>query len=235
MAQQVAGTQAAQERRLKMTYEEFLDWADEDTHAEWVAGEVIVFMPPKTVHQRLLNFLSALLSTYARFFGLGEVLEAPFEMRLGRGKPSREPDLLFVAREHRDRLTAERLDGPADLVIELVSDSSVVRDYEEKFRDYEAAGVREYWICDPRPDKQQTSFYQLTVEGRYQAVPPDADGRYHALVLPGFWLDPAWLWQEPLPDPLTALATIAPEALRGALTAAESGRQAEGETPTRGT
>src|SRR3712207_2095793 len=103
MARPVADTQAAREQRLKMTYEEFLEWADEDTHAEWVAGEVIVFMPPKTVHQRILNFLSALLSTYARFFGLGEVLEAPFEMRLGRGKPSREPDLLFVAREHRDR------------------------------------------------------------------------------------------------------------------------------------
>ena len=230
MAQQVA-----QEQRLKMTYEEFLEWSDEDTHAEWVAGEVIVFMPPKRVHQRILNFLSALLTTYARFFGLGEVLEAPFEMRLGRGKPSREPDLLFVAREHRDRLTEERLDGPADLVIELVSDSSVARDYEEKFREYEAAGVREYWICDPRPGKQQTSFYQLTAEGKYQAVPPDADGRYHALVLPGFWLDPAWLWEEPLPDPLTTLATIAPQALRGALTAAESGRHGQGETPTRGT
>ena len=230
MAQQVA-----QEQRLKMTYEEFLEWSDEDTHAEWVAGEVIVFMPPKRVHQRILNFLSALLTTYARFFGLGEVLEAPFEMRLGHGKPSREPDLLFVAREHLDRLTEERLDGPADLVVELVSDSSVARDCEEKFREYEAAGVREYWICDPRPGKQQTSFYQLTAEGKYQAVPPDADGRYHALVLPGFWLDPAWLWEEPLPDPLTTLATIAPQALRGALTAAESGRHGQGETPTRGT
>ena len=230
MAQQVA-----QEQRLKMTYEEFLEWSDEDTHAEWVAGEVIVFMPPKRVHQRILNFLSALLTTYARFFGLGEVLEAPFEMHLGPGKSSREPDLLFIAREHQDRVTAERLEGPADLVIELVSDSSVVRDHEEKFREYEAAGVREYWICDPRPGKQQTSFYQLTAEGKYQAVPPDADGRYHALVLPGFWLDPAWLWEEPLPDPLTTLATIAPQALRGALTAAESGRHGQGETPTRGT
>ena len=235
MARPVIKPPSGQEQRLTMSYEEFLEWADEDSHAEWVDGEVIVFMPPKRVHQRLLNFLSVLLSTYARFFGFGEVLEAPFEMRLGRGKPSREPDLLFVAREHLDRLTEERLNGPADLIVELVSDSSVARDYEEKFREYEAAGVREYWICDPRPGTQQTAFYQLTAEGKYQAVPPDAEGRYHALVLPGFWLDPAWLWQEPLPDPLTALATIAPQALRGALTAAESGRQAEGETPTRGT
>ncbi len=235
MAQQVVDTQAAQEQRLKMTYEEFLEWADEDTHAEWVAGEVIVFMPPKRVHQRILNFLSVLLSAYARFFGLGEVLEAPFEMRLGRGKPSREPDLLFVARDHLDRLTEERLEGPADLVIELVSDSSVARDYEEKFREYVAAGVREYWICDPRPGRQQTSFYQLTAAGKYQAVLPDADGRYHALVLPGFWLEPGWLWEQPLPDPLTALATIAPQALRGALATAESSQHAEGQTPTRGT
>jgi hypothetical protein len=40
-------------QRLRMSYEEFLAWADEDVHAEWVDGEVIVQMPPQVPHQRM--------------------------------------------------------------------------------------------------------------------------------------------------------------------------------------
>jgi hypothetical protein len=45
--------------RLKMSYEEFLVWGDEHKHAEWDAstGEVIIFMPPKDIHQTTLGFL----------------------------------------------------------------------------------------------------------------------------------------------------------------------------------
>jgi hypothetical protein len=62
--------------------------------------------------------------------------------------------------------------------------------------------VREYWLIDPRPGKQQASFFQRTPEGSYTPVPPDEQGRYHSAVLAGFWLRPGWLWQEPLPNPL---------------------------------
>ena len=111
-----------------------------------------------------------------------------------------------------------RLVGPADLVIEIVSDSSAARDRVDKFYEYERAGVREYWIFDPRTDKERVDFYRLTAQGKYQAVLPDADGRYHAAVLPGFWLHPDWLWQDPPPNAMVTLAAIAPQALRVTLT-----------------
>ena len=76
MAQQSLESPPAQEQRLTMSYEAFLQWADEDTHAEWVNGEVTVFMPPEKIHQQLARFLSSLLSLYVRFFNLGEVLAA---------------------------------------------------------------------------------------------------------------------------------------------------------------
>jgi Uma2 family endonuclease len=205
-----AQAQPVQERRLKMSYDEYLAWEDEGAHGEWVDGEVIVFMPPTILHQLLSGFLYTLLSSYARRLNLGLVIAAPVEMQLFPGRLSREPDLLFVAREHLDRLTPERLVGPADLAVEIISDSSVARDRAEKFYEYEEAGVPEYWIIDPRPGRQRVDFYRLTAQGKYQAVLPDADGRYHAAALPGFWLDPAWLWQEPLPDPLDVLASVAP-------------------------
>lgn len=208
MAQQLTATHATEEIRLRMSYEEFLSWADEETHAEWVDGEVIVFMPPKTRHERLSRLLYYLLGLYVEHFGLGEVFDAPYEMVLIPGKLSREPDLLYVSREHAARVTAERLNGPADLVVELISDSSVIRDREVKFAEYQAAGIPEYWLFDPRPGQESLRPYALSPDGRYQLIAPDADGRFYSTIIPGFWLDPTWLAQDPLPDTLTLLKRI---------------------------
>ncbi len=217
MSQQTITTPEAAERRLKMTYDEFLAWADEDVHAEWVDGEVTVFVPPSIRHQRLVSLLHYLLGLYADLRNLGEVLVAPVEMRLEPPGSSREPDLLFVAKANASRLSAARLDGPADLVVELVSDSSVARDRADKFYEYQEAGIGEYWVIDPRPGKERVDLYALTAEGRYQAILPDADGRYHSVALPGFWMRAEWLWQDPLPKPLVLLQEIAAETMRAAL------------------
>lgn len=195
--------------RLRMTYDEFLAWADEDVHAEWVDGEVIVHMPPKERHQNILTFLLTLLRLFVDFFQLGKVLTAPFEMKLSPRGPAREPDILFVVREHLDRLTEERLAGPADLVIEVISEDSVARDRVKKFHEYEAAGVREYWMIDSRPGRESAEFWVLDQEGEYQPAPISDDGVYRSAVLPGFWLRVDWLWVEELPDPQLTFAEIA--------------------------
>lgn len=202
-----------------MTYEEFLAWGEESQQMEWVDGEVIVFMPPTILHQRIIGFLHTLLSVYARLFHLGEVLPAPVEMRARPDGPAREPDLLFVADEHRDRLTPERLAGPADLVIEIISESSMSRDRADKFYEYQEAGVPEYWLFDPRPGKERADFWRLNAQGKYDPLTPDAEGRYFSTVLPGFWFRPDWLWQNPLPDPMVVLKEIDPEAFRAWLLA----------------
>lgn len=199
------------EQRIPMSYEAFLEYAA-DMHAEWVDGEGIIFMPPKIIHQQIVGFLYMLLSLYTRPRNLDVVMLAPFGMQLGLNAPLREPDLLFIATQHLNRLTADRLEGPADLIVEVVSDSSVARDRADKFYEYQAAGVGEYWIIDPRPGKERVDFYQLQGNGRYQAALPDAQGRYYAAAVPSFSFVVDWLWQDPLPDPLQALQTILPAA-----------------------
>ncbi len=196
----VAPAPASGEQRLTMSYEEFLAWADEDVHAEWVNGEVIVFMPSKTRHQLVAWFLSSLLGLYVDFFRLGRVLTAPFEMKVSSGGSAREPDILFVATSNLARLTDRRLVGPADLIIELVSEESVKRDNEEKRAEYEAAGVREYWSIDTRPRHPRARFWTLDPAKHYVEVKTDAEGVYRSTVVPGFWLRAEWLWQEPLPE-----------------------------------
>lgn len=199
---------SGQVQRLPMSYEEYLSWSDEDVHAEWVNGEVIVHMLPKQPHQITVAFLLRLLGQFIELFHLGRLLPAPFEMRAVAGGSAREPDLLFVARDHLGRLSEARLNGPADLVVEVVSDDSVARDRADKFYEYQAAGIPEYWIIDSRPGRSRVDFYVLDNQGRYQPVPVDPDGRYHSIVLPGLWLQVDWLMAEEPPAVLQALARI---------------------------
>ncbi len=207
--------------RRRMSYEEYLAWADEDKHAEWVNGEVTVEMPPKHLHQLLVGFLYHIIDLYVRILELGQVWDAPFEVKLWHDGPSREPDLLFLAKEHLDRLTPERIVGAPDLIVEIVSDDSAHRDRVDKLDEYETAGVAEYWIIDNRPSQHRAWFYQLDEQKHYQLIPVGADGIYRSRVLPGLWLRETWLWQEQ-PNELTALAEIIgperfAEALRQAL------------------
>lgn len=189
--------------RLKMSYEEFLGWSDEDMHAEWVNGEVIIHMPPKDIHQATLGFLYQLLSLFVHLFNLGKIRIAPFEMKLKPDGPSREPDILFIAQQNLDRLSENKLAGPADLIIEIISTDSVRRDREDKFKDYGTAGVPEYWIIDPRPGKQRADFFRLDDAGTYVLFATEDDEQINSHILPEFWLRPAWLWQADTLDPLT--------------------------------
>lgn len=190
----------------KLTYEEFLAWCDEDTWAEWVNGEVIVLSPASRRHQELVAFLSRVLGIFIEARDLGVLLSAPFQMKTGPDLPGREPDLLFVAKGRLDLLKGTYLDGPADLVVEITSAESRLRDRGEKFAEYELGGVKEYWLIDF--ERKEADFYWLDERGRYRLQEPDQEGIYHSRVLPGFWLKVGWLWQEPLPAVLEMLKEL---------------------------
>lgn len=209
-----------QEQRLRMSYAEFLAQIDEHAHAEWVNGEAIIFMPPTSEHQDIAGFLIALLRAFVDFYRLGIVLPAPFEMKPTPDSHAREPDILFVAQVNRSRITDKKLEGPADLLIEIISPESVTRDRDDKFYEYQAAGVREYWVIDPRPRRQRADFWVLDAKGHYRPVPLNEDDIYHSTVLPNFWLDVNWLWRTELPDIILTFAQIVgPEQVIAALRA----------------
>jgi Uma2 family endonuclease len=187
-----------------ITYEEFLDLVDEDTLAEWVDGAIIVTSPANLRHQEIGRFLLTTLGYFVSVHNLGRVIDAPFQVKLPRS--GRESDVIYIANAHLDRLTPTYLDGPADLVVEIVSPESSRRDREEKFAEYQEAGIPEYWLLDPQTE--QAAFYSLGTDGQYELVALDADGIYRSQVVPGFWLRVAWLWRQPLPDPVQVLLEI---------------------------
>ncbi len=180
-----------------MSFEDFHDWLDEDKRAEWVDGEIIEMAPSNLGHQDILSFLFGLMKVFVDRHQLGRLYAPPTLMHLASRPSGREPDLMFVATQHLHRLTRTYVDGPADLVVEIVSPDSIVRDGRDKLAEYEAAGVPEYWIVDELRDEAR--FYVLGENGRYERTAPDADGVYTSTMLPGFRLRVEWLWRRPPP------------------------------------
>jgi Uma2 family endonuclease len=131
---------------------------------------------------------------------------APFVMFLPYRPSGRQPDLLFIRAEHLDRLKPTHLDGPADLVIEIRSPDSETRDRCEKYQEYEAAGIPEYWILDPL--RCDAFLFLLGEDGRYRQAFADAAGIYHSPTLAGIQLKVEGLWPEPLHSPEKTLREL---------------------------
>lgn len=191
-----------------ITYEQFLEWADEDTLAEWVDGRIEMSSPASSRHQEIAGILYEVFTIYSQLYDLGKVLQSPFQMKLpGKKGSGREPDLLFLAKSNLSRLEKGLVRGPADLVVEVVSPESEWRDRYDKFQEYAAGGVNEYWLIDP--EQEQAEFYVLDEQRQYQKQTLDGEGRYHSRTLTNFWLKPEWLWRNPLPVSALILKTVA--------------------------
>jgi len=180
-----------------MSEEEFVDWADEDTHAEWVNGKVELKMPISDVHDDIQFWLRSLIQSFVDRRSLGKVRGPQFTIRLPQKPSRRDPDLIFVSAGRLSLMGKTFMDGPADLAIEVVLPDSIARDYREKYFEYEAAGVREYWIVDPL--SQTTTLHVLDKNGKFEVIAAK-EGKLHSVVLNGFWLREADPFKNPLPD-----------------------------------
>lgn len=179
----------------RMTEEEFVAACDENTRAEWVDGEVILMSPVNVEHMSLNYWLARVVGSFVEDRDLGLVLGQEFFIRFPAQRRRRLPDLFFVAEARRSQVRHTFFEGAPDLMVELVSPDSVERDYGDKRKEYEAAGVRESWIIDP--EKRAWLPLALVERGRYQRI-PETDGIVRSRVLDGFWLRTEWLW-EPRP------------------------------------
>lgn len=180
-----------------VSFDNFLKYFGEQ-HTEWLMGKVILVVTNNTKHQRILVLLTTLFNFFLTIRSLGQVLLAGVPMKVGDDRPAREPDLLIVLNEHVSRIKPTYLDGPADIAVEIVSSESVERDRGKKLLEYEAAGVREYWLLDPL--RRDSAVYALAEDGHYRRVPLDAAGRLASVVLPGFALHPDLLWRDEPPN-----------------------------------
>jgi len=127
------------------TAEAFFALPDSAPFMELINGEVIMGGGAIPEHQKIVGNLYVLLRQIKPH---GEVFIAPLSVYLDPENVP-EPDVIWVAEGGRCVVADKRLEGPPDLLVEVLSPSTAKYDKDEKFRLYERHGVREYWIADP--------------------------------------------------------------------------------------
>ncbi|MEO8607810.1 MAG: Uma2 family endonuclease [Chloroflexota bacterium] len=179
-----------------VTFEDYMQHFAAD-FAEWVEGDVVKMSPVTDDHDGLFQFLILLLQIYMGDTDEGLIRVAPFVMKITPASPAREPDLQIILKSREAIVHRTMIAGAADIVIEIVSEESQQRDTETKFAEYQAGGVREYWLLNPL--NKTSRFYRLASDGLYKLVELP-DGIFRSTVLPHFMLNTALLWQTPLPN-----------------------------------
>jgi len=173
---------------------------------EWVNEELIKLSPIMPKHDDLTDYLRDLIKTYFAFNPIGFTRGGGIVLILKTVSSRRIPDLQVILKDN-PHYTPNGMNGPADIVIEVVSQESTARDYNDKFVEYLLGGVREYWILDYLI--QETRFFRLNDDHRYELQPLDQNGNYRTPLLPKFVLHIPTSWSDDFPpDMLTIMETV---------------------------
>ncbi|MBU3661532.1 MAG: Uma2 family endonuclease [Flavobacteriales bacterium] len=155
----------------RYTYADYLTWAF-DERVELIKGWIYKMSPaPKRKHQRISFKLTLKLGNHLDSCGC-QVYEAPFDVRLKKNKGTDSEIDTVVQPDISVFCDLSKLDdrggiGAPDLIVEITSDSTMKKDYNEKFNTYEENGVREYWIVNP--DSNSMELFKLE-NNKYTSV-----------------------------------------------------------------
>ena len=153
------------EPTVKLTYQQYALFPSDGNRHEIVHGRHYMNPAPSPQHQTVSRRIQFQLYQQIEIAGLGQVFNAPIDLELSETNVV-QPDLLIVLNENAI-VTATRIRGVPDLVVEILSPSN--RDYDQdlKKRLYEQHGVPEYWIVDAQAKVVQQNV--LDQHGRYTA------------------------------------------------------------------
>ncbi len=173
-------------------------YPDIDVSYEWNNGRLEAKPMPNAPQLDLYNWFLVLLLCHVETFDHAALLnlETGFVLKIeDAAEPSgervqvRKPDIGVILHSNPvpwGETEQRHFAGVCDMVVEAVSDSTlaeVLRDTEEKRRDYALGGVKEYYILDPEGERMR--FYRLAPDGWYEEMRPDAEGVVRSEVLSG--------------------------------------------------
>jgi Uma2 family endonuclease len=141
---------------------EAIIWQDWDL-SQIINGEEIMSPSPKSYHQIASRNLQRILDRYVVERDLGEILNAPMDVVFEEDYNRLQPDLIFIAKHQKD-IIQDWIRGVPDLLVEIISKSTLKMDTVTKKEIYERYGVKECWLLDP--EKRTLEIYTL-VNGRY--------------------------------------------------------------------
>ncbi len=133
------------------TYEDYLKLPEEPGYRyEILEGNLVKEPSPSLQHQRVSRELEFELKKYFdEFDPEGEIFDAPLDVTLSNNNVV-QPDILFISGARRDIMREKRIDGPCNLVVEIMSPSNYRKDRLKKMEIYRKAEIPHYWLLDPQ-------------------------------------------------------------------------------------
>ncbi len=175
----------------KLTYHDYLLLPEDRKRYEILDGDLFMTPAPLTRHQLIAIRLSHILMAYFETHPLGTVLAAPCDVLLSESDVV-QPDLLVVLENGQAHIMEKNIQGPPDMIIEILSPSTAARDRELKRKRYEYFGVREYWLVDP--ENNSLEILKMNNARFVLHSLSTAPSSCSSSIIPHLTLDLAWLF-----------------------------------------
>ena len=185
------------------TYSDYLTWKFNE-RVELILGKIFRMSPaPESQHQFISSSLMVEIGSFLKKKDC-KVFSAPFDVRLPitnkKGNPNTvvQPDLCVICES--GKIDKKGCNGAPDLVVEIVSDSTVERDLHEKYELYEKSEVKEYWVV--HPNDKTLNIFLLDHSGKYvPSKPLTYSDIVESKVLVGLKLDLNEIFQDVVKEP----------------------------------
>ena len=177
--------------RIRLTYEDYAGLPNDGKRYEILDGDLAVTPAPATRHQIVSINLSAVLHLFIRRNQLGRLLEAPTDVILA-DTTIVQPDVLFVRAERAAIISERGVEGPPDLVVEILSKGTTRQDRTTKATLYARYSVRHYWIVDP--DARTIELYELDRDSYRLIAKESGESTIRPALFAGLVIEPADVW-----------------------------------------
>lgn len=126
------------------TLDDYFMLGEMSTPCQLINGELIMSPAPSPRHQRVLRALFLIFNQQLP----GETFFAPIDLVINR-KNVFQPDLIYVSSRNKAVVTSRGIEGPVDIVVEIISPANSYTDRNQKKETYLKFGIGECWIVDP--------------------------------------------------------------------------------------
>ncbi|RKX75934.1 MAG: Uma2 family endonuclease [Spirochaetes bacterium] len=166
-------------KKVKYTYKDYAK-LPEGAPYQLIGGDLVKSPSPVPYHQGLAGRFHLLFAELEKK-GKGKVFFSPIDVYLGETE-TYQPDLIFICSDRLHIIGDKKIEGPPDIVVEILSPSNAYYDLRHKKDVYEHTGVKEYWVVDP-PEKR-VEVYVNSANGFTISARADEKGTVASVLFP---------------------------------------------------
>lgn len=158
------------QKRKNWTYDDYVTLPDDLNIYEVIDGELFMAPAPTTKHQIVSINMERKLDNYVKKQDAGIILHAPIDVFLSTNTPLTivQPDIIFISKNNMSIIMEKYIQGPPDLVIEILSPATIRKDRITKMKVYALNNIKNLWLIDP--EAQTLEAFELDDQKTYRLV-----------------------------------------------------------------